>query len=297
MLPISIKFRAFIPKSLGRSLLSYFERDHRFNQLGNKAAFIRRLRIQDNKGVTWLPEPLIGAINQCYFATDNVDFHHPRSKHSVRLGFHAKIEPQKIGNYRITDRIFVHHEHENGWGGINSQHVGVSRRVRAYITRIPFYSGTPRTSDKDVYVGVCDDTIEPKRSDEDPLKFFINNSKSVHSSSEGNDTTTIQVAASSGYPFLEPAAVNIDFDLQIELHKNITNKSIDVHVRGSHNYFPAYELSIGHNIRYNHNPANYGHTGPTPINLSMSKNFSATDWIRLANWQVREVQQGSFRGW
>ncbi len=31
MLPINIKFQAYIPKSLGKSLLSYFQFDPRFN--------------------------------------------------------------------------------------------------------------------------------------------------------------------------------------------------------------------------------------------------------------------------
>ena len=79
----------------------------------------------------------------------------------------------------------------------------------------------PRPSNHDVYVGVCDDVIRSKRSDEDPLNISIFNSKNHFYSKEENDKTTIKVSGSASYPFLEILAPNIDFELKIELHKKL----------------------------------------------------------------------------
>ncbi len=57
MLPIFVKFQAFIPKSLGKPLLSYFEQDRRFNLLSNKAAFVQKrcgLSVYFNHAITSL---------------------------------------------------------------------------------------------------------------------------------------------------------------------------------------------------------------------------------------------------
>lgn len=293
MVPIAIKFQAFIPKSLGKPLRSYFEEDPRFKLLTNKEAFIRKLEFCDSKGFTWLPEPL-NTINDCYFATDKVDFHHPYSDHAVRLGFHAEIDPKKIGNYTKNSDIFKHDEHER-WGGVNSQHSGESHQVQAFIRRTRSNTNTSTAADQYVYKGICGD-ISVARSDEDPLDPLIYNSKRSPSS-KSNDVTTLIITPSAHYPFLKHVAPDIDFKVQIKLCKHLVNKCIEVTVRGSHNRFPAYELILGQKVLYHYNPADYGHTGPNPINLNTSKDFFATTWINLADCQVRALKEASSRGW
>ncbi|CAA0149633.1 hypothetical protein ACE1MK_15320 [Tenacibaculum maritimum] len=279
MLPITIQFQAYIPKSLGKPLLDYFQRDSRFNFLSNKEEFVRKLRVKDWKGFTWLPEPGGFATNY-YFATDNIDFHNHHSAHSTRLGLHAEIKPGKIGNYSLIDRVFNHAEHGRGWGGINSQHSGLSHRVHAYIKRIPFYDDMPRASDKDIYIGVCDEVMRTRRSEEAPLNISISNSKRNSFQSGDNNITTIKVSGSANYPFLKYVAPNIDFELNIELYKNLNGKSININISGKHNNFPAYELIIGHRVAYSYNPANYGYSGPGMINLNTNRNFDVTERIR-----------------
>ena len=95
MLPISVKFQAYIPKSLGKPLLYYLKQNPRFTYLSNREDFVRKLNAKDRKGCTWLPEPG-GTLTNYYFATDDVDIHdHPRD-HTTRLGLHAVIRPEKI---------------------------------------------------------------------------------------------------------------------------------------------------------------------------------------------------------
>ncbi len=299
MLPISIQFQAYIPKSLGKPLLDYFQQDSRFNLLSNKDEFTRKLRAKDWNGFTWLPEPGGFATNY-YFATDNTDFHHHHNEHSTRLGLHVEIEPKKIGNYTLADTIFKHKRHKD-WGGINSQHSGESHRVHAYIKRISKgYIDTGTTfieSGEYEYIGVCDEVMRTNRSEEVPLDVSISNSKK-HSFETGNDdTTTIKVSGSANYPFLKLVAPNIDFKVNIELHKSLSRKSIDVNISGKHNNFPAYELIIGHRVVYSHNPANYGYSGPGLINLNTNKNFHATEWVRLNDWEVRDLQEKNNFGW
>ncbi|MFL0119554.1 hypothetical protein [Tenacibaculum maritimum] len=96
MFPLSIKFQAFIPKSLGKPLLSYFENTNRFKLLDNKEEFIRQLSSFDIEKHTWLPEP--GSLSN-YYATDNVKMFHHHSEHSTRLAINAEIDLTKIGNY------------------------------------------------------------------------------------------------------------------------------------------------------------------------------------------------------
>ncbi len=294
MLPISIQFQAYIPKSLGKPLLSYFEQDHRLNLLRNKEEFIRSLKEKDQEGFTWFPEPLGSVINY-YSATDNVDIHNRHSnKHTARLALHIEIEPEKIGKYDSANNIFVHPKHGNKWGGTNSQHSGESHRVQAYIKRMPFYEDMPRASNRDIYVGICDDVIDTKRADEDPWDVSIANSKKNPFSGGENDVTTIKISGSAGYPFLKRIAPNIDFELEIELYKNLNGASIDLHVDGNHNNFPAYELIINQNVVYLYNPADHGYSGPNVINLNTSKSFHATEWIRLNDYEVENLKNTRF---
>lgn len=273
MLPISVKFHAFIPNSLGKPLLSYFKHLNQFKRLSNKQAFVSKINQLDRKGYTWLPEPY-STIN--YFATDDINMFHRYADHTVRLAIHVEIDSRKIGDYHFKEEIFKHHGHKR-WGGLAHQHCGESHRAKVYIKRIPFYEDMPRESDKDVYVGVCEDYT--KRADEDPLTTSIKNSKKYPYSGGGHDTTTIKVSASAGYPFtFEYTTPNIDFSLLMEFHK-ISNNRVNVTVRGQHNNFPAYELIIGRRTAYRYNPSDHGHTGPDIGNLTKSRRFQATEWV------------------
>jgi hypothetical protein len=294
MLPISIKFQAFIPNSLGKNLLSYFEGTSRFRLLGNKEEFTRKIRLLDSKGYTWLPEPG-GFLTNNYFATDNVDMYHHHSEHSTRLKVEAEIDFKKTGNYNFKSELFKHENHGKDWGGINSQHSGKSHQVKAYIKRIPFYTDMPRVSDKDLYIGVCSE-MHSDRSEEDPLDISVRSFKKHQFSDGGNDATKIKVSASAGYPFIF-ISPNIDFELNIELHKNLSRGSIDMNINGWHNDFPAYELIVRDRVIYSYNPADYGHTGPNPNNLSKSRNFNKTESICLSDWEIRDLKQGKTFGW
>ncbi|MEM0940819.1 MAG: hypothetical protein AAGI25_13650 [Bacteroidota bacterium] len=167
MLPISIKFQAFIPKSLGKPLLSYFQNHKHFNALKNEDEFVRNIRNIDAKGHTWLPEPG-NYFSHKYFATDNVEMFHHHSEHSTRLSIHAEIDIIKIGNYGCGSEIFKHKYHKD-WGGLSSQHSGLSHQVKAYIKKVPkmIDTGTAFIETTHHYVGIYSDTIRHKRSDED----------------------------------------------------------------------------------------------------------------------------------
>lgn len=281
MFPISIKFQAFIPKSLGKPLLSYFENTNRFKLLDNKEEFLRKLNSLKIRKYTWLPEP--GSLNN-FYATDNVEMFHHHSEHSTRLAINAEINLAKIGNYNFKSEIFKHFPHSDGTtGDKKNQHSGESHQVKAYIKRIPFYDDMPRASNKDKYIGICS-RVRSMRSDELPLDVSISNFKKKSFSNGGNDTTTIRISASAGYPFAEPLSPNIDFELKIELHKNLSSKSIDIDVKGTHNDFPAYELVINNKVVYSHNPSDYGHSGPSLINLNTNKSFHTMEKMRLNNW-------------
>ena len=299
MLPISIQFQAYIPKSLGKSLLSYFEDQSSFNLLSNKEEFIRKLKAKDFGNVTWLPEPF-NSLSDYYFATDDVDFHNHHSEHTSRLSLHAEIKPEKIGNYNLTDINFKHKRHKN-MGGFNSQHSGDSHRVHAYIKRVSkghIDTGTTFIDSGEFeYIGICSDSIDSMISLEAPLDVSIFNSKESYFSSENNDVTTIKVKGSANYPFLGIIAPNIDFELSIVLHKNLDSKSITINVSGSHNEFPAYELIINDCVAYKYNPAIIGYTGPSLYNLSVSKYFSARESIRLDECQVNELLRENKYGW
>jgi len=287
MFPLSIKFQAFIPKSLGKPLLNYFENTIRFRLLDNKEEFINKLTKFDNQGYTWLPEP--GSLFN-YYATDNVEMFSHHSKHTTRLAINAEIDLTKIGNYNFVSELFRHDKHNFKYGGANSQHSGLSHQVKAFIKRIPFYDDMPRASDKDVYVGVCSE-LHSDRSDEKPLNISISNSKRYSFSNGKNDTTTIKVSASAGYPFAEPISPNIDFEIEIELFKNLSNKSIDVLIKGWHNDFPAYELIVANEVIYTHNPSDYGYTGPGFGNLTKSRDFYKIYSISLDDWEVEYLKR------
>lgn len=278
MLPISIKFQAFIPNSLGRKLLSYFKNTSRFRLLSNKEEFISKVRQLDSKGYTWLPEPGNSFTNN-YFATDDVEMFHHHSEHSTRLAVAIEVKPEKIGNYHFKSEFLKHKFHEN-WGGIDSQHSGESHQVKVYIKRVPFYTDFPRASDKDIYIGVCSE-LRTARSEETPLEVFIRNSKKHFFQDGKDDTTSIKLSSGAEYPFTpEWFTPKIDFELNIELYKSHQNDDrVDLNISGWHNDFPAYELIVNERVKYSHNPADYGYTGPNHLNLSKSKNFNVTEWI------------------
>ena len=298
MFPITIKFQAFIPRSLGKPLRYYFQNHPQFNALVNKEAFVRKIENIGKKDFTWLPEPGNG-LTQCYFATDNVEMSHHPSKHSTRLAIHLEIDPCKIGNMSSMDRIFKH-KHGSDEVAINLQHSGLSHRVKAYIKKVPKLIDTSGTLIKTVhhYVGICND-IDIGRAKENPLDIKITNSKTSFRQMY-DDTTTIKIAASAGYPFIKIISPNIDFKLEIQLYKNLGSVgcgSIDISVGGEHNMFPAYELLIGDRIAYTHNPSDYGYTGPSYGGLWKSKSFCAMDAIRLRDWEVRDLENAQRTGW
>ena len=287
MLQLSIKFQCYIPKSLGKPLLDYFRNDPRINQLVNKDEFIRKLQSKDMHGYTWLPEPG-GFLTGKYFATDTGEVHARHSDHTIRLGFDLNVDPKKIGNYKLTDRIFDHKNHGSDWGGHRSQHSGESHQVEAYIKRKAtgyVDTGTTFIESGHEYVGVCSDSISTLRSEETPLKLSLENVLSrtyFHQAGTTvpRDTTVFIISASAGYPFAEPFSPNIDFEVKVKVIREPSGKSVSVQVDGWHNDFPAYELIIGNKVVYDHNPSDYNYTGPGYGNLTKSRNFKASLQVR-----------------
>ena len=278
---INVKFQAYIPKSLGKPLIQYFENDWRFRPelVQNYQVFKQQLKTK-GKGRSWLPEPGNPIFSNYFFSTDSVDSHENHLDHDSRLSIEANFKPEKIGSYSSLDKnsIFSHSDHSYKVSG--TQHSGLSHRIKAHIQATPFYDEKP--SSRDMYVGICEE-LETKRSEEKPLKFEIKNLLSgsyIHlpSTKPKNETTIVKVSASAGYPFLA-VAPNIDFELKIMLFRDVFQKKTKISISGSHNNFPAYKLIVDGAIIYSFNPSKIGQTGPGLINLNTSMNFeSKTIW-------------------
>jgi hypothetical protein len=293
---INIKFQAYIPKSLGKSLLSYFQSDSRFNprDMLNYGEFKRNLENADRKGCKWLPEPGNFASNY-FFATDNANFHNSHSEHHVRLELNMNLEIARIGRFTLFDHndIFNHSPCGN-----SKQHSDESHRIEAFIrNKVPLYYGGSETGVVPIgmkYEGVCSG-LQSLASEEKPLKKSIRNTVSgTYFSQQGKsvkeDTTIIETSASAGYPFLEHIAQNIDFKIVAKLYLN--GKTVQISIDGEHNDFPAYELLIDNQVIYNYDPTKHGYSGPTPYNLGMaSTKFRKSKSIYLDNWQVKSIEQ------
>ncbi|MCF6347395.1 MAG: hypothetical protein L3J20_03745 [Flavobacteriaceae bacterium] len=303
MLPIRITFQAYIPKSLGKPLLSYFQNHPNFNSkdMINFDEFKRDLQSKDVLGgSTWIPEPLIGSVRDTFFATDNIDFHDDHSQHGKRLSIEASIDLTKIGKFGVFDTIFSHKNHDDGSANkLYHQHSDESHQVQAYIQKVPSHvdTGTTFIETDIVYRGVFDEKF--KRTEEVPLKTSIDNKLTgtffhTMGTRVENNTTVIKVSASAGYPFAEPFSPNIDFELEIKLIKDILNKHITVNVKGLHNDFPAYELLVNGLVKYNYNPEDHDYSGPTLYNLGMaSRDFNTTEWVNLSDWEIKEMERNN----
>jgi hypothetical protein len=293
---INIKFQAYIPKSLGKSLLSYFQSDPRFNprEMSNYNEFKGRLENADRQGYNWLPEPGSFATNY-FFATDNANFHNSHSKHTVRLELNMNLEIAKIGRFTLFDQndIFNHSPCGN-----SKQHSDKSHRIEAFIRNVPLYYGNSVTGVVPTgmkYEGVCSSDLQSQTSEEKPLKKSIRNTVSgSYFSQQGKsvkeDTTIIEASASAGYPFLKHVAQDIDFKIVAKLYLN--GNTVQISIDGEHNDFPAYELLIDNQVIYNYDPTKHGYSGPTPYNLGMaSTKFRKSKSIHLPDWQVKSIEQ------
>ena len=304
MLPIHINFNAFIPKSLGKTLLSYFENDARFNPkvMPNYAEFRQKLIKADSHGFKWLEEPAHFATDY-YCSTDTVDFHDKEcsNNHTKRLSIAMQFDIAKIGNYSFLDSASVF-KHTHGKINDLNQHSDESHRVEAFIRTVPIYYGGSKTGSiptRIQYEGICKDALSAT-SKEIPLKTSIKNTLSgVYFHRVGtrvpNDSIVFEVAASAGYPFTPGFATpNIDFNLKITLHLN--GKSLRITINGEHNNFPAYELVVDGKVDYKYKPTD---NGPNHINLSKSMKFSRTVYKQLSDWDLRQIESlnhSSFQG-
>ncbi|MCV9930652.1 hypothetical protein OIU80_00020 [Flavobacterium sp. LS1R47] len=294
MIPITIQFNAYIPKNLGKSLLSYFEHDSRFNpnKMANYYQFRQKIQEIDAKGYAWLPEPG-NFVSDYYFSTDKIDFHNKHNDHHNRLSLIMNLDATKTGNYSLFDMSTIF-KHKCGATYKSGQHSDASHRVEAHIQTVPIYYGGAKTGSvpsKIEYKGVCE-KILVETSDEVPLEASIQNTLSgTHISRVGakipNNTSIIKASASAGYPFT-PGLVtpNIDFTIKATMYRN--GKTLLITINGEHNHFPAYELVIDGKLEYNYNPVDNGYTnGPTPNNLSQSKTFTKTIYKQLTDWDIK----------
>ena len=288
MLPINIKFQAYIPKSLGKSLLSYFQFDPRFNPkvMLNYYEFKQQLEQADRKGFKWLPEPG-NFISDYFFATDNADFHNLHNKHTGRLSINMNFDVAKIGCFSIFDsnEIFKHS------CGISKQHSDASHRIEAFIRNDTDNNEQHNSGGliHEKYKGVCKHILTAFSEEKLLNKSIQNTMTGSYFSQQGTkvkeDTSIIEASAAAGYPFIKFVAPDIDFKIQVKLYHN--GNSVEITVKGEHNDFPAYELIIDNKIIYNYNPSNFGYnSGPNPYNLVLaSTKFSRTVLKSLNNWE------------
>ena len=269
----NIGFRAFIPKSIGKPLLSYFQNHPYFPKLENRYEFEAMLRKFDRYGYHWIPEPGTSALG-FFTTTDNVDLHDHGQQHSRRLGVELAIHPHKVGRYTKTDSIFIHRAHRDG-SATNSTliHAGMSHRVLAKIMPVDGREGVE-------FHGRIDKEIRSLRSKEHKLSYTVENGvHNTYFSKPGakiaNDGTKISFAGSAGYPFMpDVIAPNIDFEVNVRLTS--VNGGVKVEIDGYHNNFPAYELIVNGQLMYLYSPAANGQMGPTPINLNTGQKFVAS---------------------
>lgn len=268
MLPLNFTLQAYIPKSLGRPLLSYFQNLPYFNskQLTNYDQFKSNLESMDRLGGTWLPEPF--PMTSRFFMTDDSDFHKNHTKHSYRLRVKGKLDLAKVGNYSFfdTQKIF---EEDN-----QKQSSYYSHRCVAYINNNVY-----EKFDKPFYVGFFEKF--EKRANENYLNFSVRNE--IQGANifpigaqryNAPDTTVIEVKASAAYPFLP--SPDVDLNLKISIRK-INERDVRITFEGEHDDFPAYELLVNDRVIYSYSPASKGYDGPTPVNLMLkSKKFYHT---------------------
>ncbi len=301
MVPIVVHFNAYIPKSLGKTLMSYFENDPRFSssKMLNYAEFKKQLLAVDSLGYRWLPEPL-SSFSDNFFATDKVDFHNSHSAHGNRLSMTMNLDLQKIGRYSSRDKLAIF-SHAHGKLGIAKQHSDASHRVKAYLREVKFYDTTSlrdTTPPKIQFEGICG-KVESKTAKEKPFQNvkITNAIKGVYlhgpKSTVSNDTSIIEASASAAYPFLESVSPNIDFTLKVEI--SLVGNKLTATFDGEHNHFPAYELVVNGKVLYNYDPAANGFTnGPTPNNLGNFPwdwvSFHKTVFRHLDDHELREIQ-------
>ncbi len=303
MKPIDIKFQCYIPKEIGKPLLRYFEDNPMFSpeRMTNYEWFRSQLEEYSGKGYLWFPEPDIGEPLGRYASTDDSTFHdHDHTQHTVRIGVHATIPPARIGSLEkiSPNSIFNHPTHtykDHSWQKKGQQHSDLTKLVIARIQPVHQYSnpvtGMP-LSPSDKYEGFFE--FRQKRGVEPSLKPVIKDYRAITTiSAPGtripNDASIINVKGAGGYPFLEPFAPDIDFDINIQVKLNKYSKCIQVSVDGEHNYFPAYECIINDQVVYSFLPED---SGPGMINLNSSKTFSTkTIWIKLTDAQVQSLEK------
>ncbi|WP_025739953.1 hypothetical protein [Aquimarina pacifica] len=303
MKPIDIKFQCYIPKGIGKPLLTYFENNPLFRpeRMTNYAWFKNKLEEYSGKGYLWFPEPDIGEPLGRYASTDDSYFHDSdHTEHTIRIGVHATIHPASIGSLEKTspNALFnhpLHHYKDQSWEKKAQQHSNMTKLVIAKIRpivgpRSPL-SGIP-LKPVNKYEGIFE--FSQKRGVEPSLKPKIKDYQAITTiSAPGtripNDASIINVKGAGGYPFLEPFAPDIDFDVTIQVKLNKYSKYIQVSVSGEHNYFPAYECIINNQVVYSFLPED---SGPGMINLNSSKTFSTkTVWIKLTDAQIKNMQR------
>lgn len=280
---INIQFIAYIPKSLGKSLVSYFKADPRFNPkyMVNYNDFKSKLEALD-RNYRWLPEPGVSMTN-CYFAPDNVNIHNLHSSHTVRLAVNMNIDSNRIGKFTLADASSIF-KHPSGSSG---QYSDTSHRVKAFIETVPLdhrRTMGPTSQTFSIFKGVCGN-IETKKSYDNS---FVKNIRNAISSTKyyprrgGSkgilDSTIVGASASAGYPFR--SGPNIDFKINAILYRNGGN--IDITIDGQHDNFPAYELIINNRVLYIYDPSKKGYTGPNPFNLGVfSTYFNVSERISI----------------
>lgn len=278
-------FQAYIPKSCGKPLLSFFQNDRRFRPdiLTNYNEFKSKLEYQDSLGGGWIAEPGVGPILSSFFMTDECGFHNAHQPHAYRLRLGGNVDIRQVGNYTNAHRSKIF---ENNC----KQSSSPSHRCVAFITDNHYEKFDPY-----VYMGIVRKSDE-KTSTEEPLDINIH-SKALNPSFvprgsiklNTNDTTVIEASASAGYPFIM-GSPNIDISLKMTITRSFNSDTFQIVFDGEHNLFPAYELLFDNKSIYNYNPSSEGQTGPNPYNLNASKTFKKTLYV---NSPFSRIQKGS----
>ena len=276
---LNFAIQAYIPKSLGKPLLSYFEKSLLFSPkfLKNYSEFKSKLARMDKLGGTWIAEPGTNMLFDTFFMTDNQDFHNKaHSNHSFRLNLQGQIDLNKIGSFTNSDKTTIFRQ-SGGKQLSDESHRLTALIINPQAGNYSPYGFNPVPMD---YVGYCSD-IKSMRSEQFKVDFNVSNISAfphalpVPGLQPNNFNQTIMnMAASAGYPFLEPASPNIDIELEIKLIKHLKGGNLEVIFNCKHDRFPAYELVVNNQLFYSYNPKDHGYTGPTPYNLNFTRSFT-----------------------
>lgn len=195
---VNIKFMAFIPKSIGKPIRSYFPKT---SHLKDEKVFIQKLVSTPHN---WLPEP---GPNFNYFSTDNREF---GGNGTHRILSEANIDLDFTGKHDVSKKNFFNHKCDD------------SHQIEARILEYaPSVSASSAFATAELPCGYLSTIKKMQGSTSQSVDRVENTLSGTYITTPGSivrDTTVIMTSASAGYPFAEPVSPNIDYELRISMH-------------------------------------------------------------------------------